>query len=221
MAQPWIQPRALHLPFSLPPSSEPPRGSPVRWTWGSMVRTNPSARTPGALCRNRLIERCGTAFRILRTALPPTGKSSAMAATGKRPQPSAPGGRRGVVAAGSRPRSRPPSNPSVGCALASVGSSSLSESQYRRAWSRRHLLRRLRVGADVGAALPCPGGLRAVEGPGQRELDDPEAGHPPARSSRCTSTSDLPVESQAAVLAAGRATNGERAMTACSRCCLL
>ena len=31
-------------------------------------------------------------------------------------------------------------------------------------------------------------------------------------------TSDLPVESQAAVLAAGRATTGERAMTACSRC---
>ena len=82
MAQPWIQPRALHPPFSLPPSSEPPRGSPVRWTWGSIVRTNPSARTPGALCRNRLNRRCGTAFRIPRTALPPTGKSSAMAATG-------------------------------------------------------------------------------------------------------------------------------------------
>ena len=70
---------------------------------------NPSARTPGASCRNRLMEGAGL----------PSGSRDGVAAHGqvvgegryrKRPQPSAPGGCRGVVTAGSGP----PSNPSVG-----------------------------------------------------------------------------------------------------------
>ena len=61
-----------------------------------------------------------------RTALPPTGKSSATAATEAAAAFSSGWARRG------RHRGEPaPSNPSVGCALASVGSSSSSESQYQ------------------------------------------------------------------------------------------
>ena len=134
--------------------------------------------TPGALCRNRLIEGAGPALRIPRTALPPTGKSSAMAATGSGRSLQPRVGARGVVDRGQPP----PSNPSVGCALASVGSSSLSESQYRRASSQEHPSTPPTSKPIVGAGAPTPGlGLRAVRG----------------------------------------TRPAQRAMTACSRCCLL